>query len=297
MPVTFAEIEKFDNGAQFLNADLHVHSFGGSHDVRDSAMTVEAIIDTAVTLGIRILAITDHNNDANTAKSIAYAQKYIGQLLVVPGVEITTAHGHLLAYFAPNDAASVRNLLGKINIVGNLGDQDAHTAMSMADVIKEAERLGGMCVAAHIDRAKSGFETLAQGYPNWKKDIILSSGLYGLEFDDATKLVWYSESDESNANGAERKKLMAARGNVPALMGRPDLAHVRSQILQVAVPGKSSHDLSSTNSVTMRSGPQSPTARLVCGPWRRFHDPCRAYWGCKLRVGSSMRRLITSAIT
>jgi hypothetical protein len=227
VPITFAEIEKFDNGAQFLNADLHVHSFGGSHDVKDSMMTVEAIIDAAVKLGIRILAITDHNNDANTEESIAYAQKYIGQILVVPGVEITTAHGHLLAYFAPKEAANVRNLLGKINIVGKLGDQDAHTAMSMADVIKETERLGGICIAAHIDRAKNGFETLVQGYPNWKRDIILSSGLYGLEFDDATKLVWYSDSDESNANGAERRKLMTARGNVAALIGRPDLAHIQ----------------------------------------------------------------------
>jgi hypothetical protein len=203
VPITFAEIEKFDNGAQFLNADLHVHSFGGSHDVKDSTMTIEAIVDTAVKLGIRILAITDHNNDANTGKSVAYAQKYTGQILVVPGVEVTTAHGHLLVYFAPSEAANVRNLLGKINLVGKLGDADAHTAMSMADVIKEAERLGGICIAAHIDRAKSGFETLAQGYPNWKKDIILSPALYGLEFDDAAKLMWYSDNDEPTSNGAE----------------------------------------------------------------------------------------------
>jgi hypothetical protein len=227
MPITFAEIENFDNGAQFMNADLHVHSFGGSHDVKDSAMTVETIIDMAVKLGVRILAITDHNSDVNTEKSIGYAQKYTGQILVVPGVEITTAHGHLLAYFAPNEAANVRNLLGRINIIGKLGDQDAHTAMSMADVIKEVERLSGICVAAHIDRAKSGFEMLLQGYPNWKKDIILSPGLYGLEFDDATRLQWYSDNDELNSNGAERKKLVTARANVPTIMGRPHLAHVQ----------------------------------------------------------------------
>jgi hypothetical protein len=99
--------------------------------------------------------------------------------------------------------------------------------MSIADVIKQAEWLGGICIAAHIDRTKTGFEMLASGYPNWKKDIINSPGLYGLEFDSSQNLVWYSNSDEPTANGAERKKLIAARANVPAIMGRPDLAHIQ----------------------------------------------------------------------
>jgi PHP domain len=227
MPITFKEIEVVDNGAQFFNADLHVHSFGASHDVMDSTMTVEAIIDAAVKLGIRILAITDHNTDANINKSIDYAQKYTGQILVLPGVEITTAHGHLLAYFAPAQAANIRNLLGKINIIGKIGDQDAHTAMSMADVIKEVEHLRGICIAAHIDRAKNGFEMLLQGYPNWKKDILHCPGIYALEFDNPANLIWYSDSDEPTANGAERKKIISARRKIPAIMGRPNLAHVQ----------------------------------------------------------------------
>src|SRR5690349_6605945 len=131
MPVTFKEIEAVDNGAQFFNGDLHVHSFGGSYDVKDSSMTVEAIIEAAVKLGIHVLAITDHNTDANVTKALDYAQKYTGQLLVLPGMEITTAHGHLLAYFAPTQTTSLRNLLGKVNLVGNPGDQNAHTTMSM----------------------------------------------------------------------------------------------------------------------------------------------------------------------
>jgi histidinol phosphatase-like PHP family hydrolase len=76
MAVTYDNIKAVDNGAQFFNADLHVHSFGASHDVKDSTMTVEAIVDAAVKMGIGLLAITDHNSDANTAKSISYAQTY-----------------------------------------------------------------------------------------------------------------------------------------------------------------------------------------------------------------------------
>jgi hypothetical protein len=35
-------------GAQFFRADLHIHSFGGSHDVRDQKMTAQHIVATAM---------------------------------------------------------------------------------------------------------------------------------------------------------------------------------------------------------------------------------------------------------
>ena len=227
MPVTFPDIAKFANGAHFYNADLHVHSYGASHDVKDATMTVEAIIEEAVKQQIAVLALTDHNTDANTQKAIDYAQKYTGQLLVLAGIEISTAHGHLLVYAAPDKAGAIRDLLGRIKLVGKPGDQNAHTAMSMSDVIQEAYQLGCFSIAAHIDREKSGFEKLAAGYPNWKKDVLGSAGLYGLECDDAQHLGWYSESDEATDDGANRKKLFLARFAAAATMGRPELAHVQ----------------------------------------------------------------------
>ncbi|MGA7724337.1 MAG: PHP domain-containing protein [Opitutaceae bacterium] len=239
---TYQEVTRLaDNGAQFFNADLHVHSFGGSHDVKDSSMTVQAIIDEAVRQNIRILAITDHNSDANTKLAIDYSQKYRDQLLVLAGVEISTAHGHLLVYAAPDKAAKIGQLLARINLVGNQGDQDAHTAMSMADVIKEAAHLGCCSVAAHIDRPKSGFEMFAPGYQNWKRDILTSPGLYGLECDDAAHLNWYSDTDDATDEGINRKRLAAVRISDPATMGRPVLAHLQgsdAHSLNTFVAGK-----------------------------------------------------------
>jgi len=242
MAVTYDIIKAVDNGAQFFNADLHVHSFGASHDVKDSTMTVEAIIDAAVKMGIRLLAITDHNSDVNTAKGIAYAQKYTGHILVLAGVEITTSHGHLLAYFAPEQAARVRNLLAKINLQGEFGEQNTHTAMSMADVIKEVEAQGGVCIAAHVDRVKTGFEMVVAGYPNWKRDVMLSSGLYGLEFDDPANLNWSTSLDDGTPNGTERKKIAKAREQSAPLAGRSRLAHVQgsdAHTLNVFTTGRS----------------------------------------------------------
>lgn len=209
--VTIKDIETADNGAQFYNADLHVHSFGASLDVQDKTMTVEAIIESAMKQKISIIAITDHNTDKNVEISIEYAQKYTGQLLVLAGVEISTANGHLLVYFPPDKAENVRNLLAGLEIVGKFGERDSHTAMSMTNVISKVEKFGGISVAAHIDRTKTGFEMLDKGYPTWKKDIITSSGLLGIEVDNPENLIWYSSEDEKTSNGDERKKILEAR--------------------------------------------------------------------------------------
>jgi len=45
-------------GAQFLRADLHIHSHGASHDVKDASMTSAAIVQTAAKEGLSIIAIT-----------------------------------------------------------------------------------------------------------------------------------------------------------------------------------------------------------------------------------------------
>jgi PHP family Zn ribbon phosphoesterase len=188
--VQFNEICALDNGARFHNVDLHIHSYGASHDVKDTTMTPEAIVDSAVRQGLSIIAITDHNSNKNVEQAIAHAHKhYAGQILVLPGVEVTTAHGHLLVYFAPDRTADLAKFLSRLDLIGDMGADNTRTAKSMADAIGEADKLGGICIAAHIDREKTGFEMFAPGYQNWKKDIITSPGLYGLECDAGEALV------------------------------------------------------------------------------------------------------------
>lgn len=55
------ELAALPADARFYRADLHIHSFGASHDVHDAIMTPEAIVQMAVTEGIQLVAITDHN--------------------------------------------------------------------------------------------------------------------------------------------------------------------------------------------------------------------------------------------
>jgi len=226
--VLFKDICAFDNGARFHSVDLHIHSYGASRDVKDSTMTPEAIVDSAVKQRLKVIAITDHNSNVNVQRAVDYAQNtYAGQLLVLAGVEVTTAHGHLLVYFAPERLADLGKFLVKLDLVGEMGADNTRTAKSMADTISEAEKLGGMCIAAHIDRPKTGFELFTAGFQNWKADIITSPGLYGLECDTMDALVWYSSHDAIGSAGVERRKLFLSRQAVTGLSARHHLAHVQ----------------------------------------------------------------------
>ncbi len=226
--VLFKDIQLIDNGARFHTVDLHIHSYGASQDVKDPAMTPEAIVDSAVIQGLVVISITDHNSNKNVQPAIDYAQNnYAGQILVIPGVEITTAHGHLLAYFAPDRTADLVKFLSRLDLIGEMGAENTRTAKSMSDTIAEVEKLGGICIAAHIDREKTGFDMFAPGFQNWKRDIITSPGLYGVECDSVDALLWYSEQDETGSAGVERKKMLAARQIVPGLSARHHLAHVQ----------------------------------------------------------------------
>ena len=69
---------------------------------------------------------------------------------------------------------------------------------------------------------------IAAGYPPWKRDVICSPGLYGIECDDVAHLCWYSLDDDKTNDGGERKKLCGHRADTAATSGRPRLAAVQN---------------------------------------------------------------------
>lgn len=265
------DILEIDNGAQFVDVDLHVHTYGGSHDVSDATLTPENVVDSAVRQGLHVIAITDHNSAVNAQAAVDHASSnHPGDILVLPGVEITTSHGHLLVYARPERAGDLEKLLINVDLRGERGAEDTHSPKSMSDVIDEADKLGALCVAAHIDRQRTGFEAFASGFQNWKKDILTSPGLYGLEADSDDALDWYSDRDEGSA-GAERKKLLAARRASEVLRSRQHLAHVRgSDAHSMAQFEQSGRDrpwtrmkLNSLSFDAVRLALIDPTARVV----------------------------------
>ena len=76
-----------------IRLDLHVHSRFSP----DSSLTIEAIVTSLSGRGLNGFALTDHNTVAGHAE-LAEWQTRFPHLLLVPGVEVSTVDGHLLAY-------------------------------------------------------------------------------------------------------------------------------------------------------------------------------------------------------
>jgi len=74
-----------------LRFDPHVHT-DASYDARGS---VAEVLRWADRNGLDAVAITDHNETAGAQRALELEDDH--SVLVVPGVEISTTHGHLLA--------------------------------------------------------------------------------------------------------------------------------------------------------------------------------------------------------
>jgi len=101
-----------------MKIDLHVHS-DYSDDANDS---VEELIKAAVKKGLNGIAIADHNNVKGGLKGFGIA-KEMKDFVVIPGVEVSSAEGHILALNIREDIPkklSVKETVEKIISLGGL---------------------------------------------------------------------------------------------------------------------------------------------------------------------------------
>lgn len=113
-----------------LRIDFHVHTFFSM----DGVSSPEDIIAAARAVGLHGFAVTDHNTceavDYMTARGLMRADgQPVDGFLVVPGIEVTTADGHLLC-LGCKLPASLKGL-------------------PAAEVCRLAHEAGGLCVAPH----------------------------------------------------------------------------------------------------------------------------------------------------
>jgi len=81
-----------------MNLDLHVHSCFS----QDSKTPVEAIVKQAYVVGLDGLAITDHNTTDAYFKAREIVEQTGLDLVIVPGVEVSTQDGHMIALGVEN---------------------------------------------------------------------------------------------------------------------------------------------------------------------------------------------------
>lgn len=202
MPIR-AEVQRLPDGARFYRADLHIHSFGGSHDVSDAEMTPKRIVEAALTENLQIIAITDHQEIENAAVASEVARG--SGLLVIPGVELSTADGHLLCFLPTIDA--LRALIGRVALADR-GKATSRCQTSLLDCLNELERAEGFGVLAHVDAA-GGFGEAAHGMSPHRMDILCHPSLLGIEVLKADSPISYTKGDPDgprSAVGAERGK-------------------------------------------------------------------------------------------
>ncbi|MCZ2856705.1 MAG: CehA/McbA family metallohydrolase [Candidatus Bathyarchaeota archaeon] len=102
--------------------DLHVHTCYSD----DGMSTLREVVDYAEKKGLNGIAITDHDTLNGTDKALKLANKK--ELVVIPGVEVTTLQGHVLGL---NITTSIPKNLGLI------------------ETVKKIHEAGGIAIAAH----------------------------------------------------------------------------------------------------------------------------------------------------
>jgi hypothetical protein len=188
------------SGTQFIRADLHIHSFGqnGSYDVTDTEITPENIVDEAIKNNLGIISITDHNEIGNSQKAIQYSENK--SVVVIPGIEVSTIQGHLLAYF--ENSPGLHKFYKKLDISQDRKICNQGLKMCL-DLIEEHNGIG---ILAHID-LDSGFEKTIGRFNQVIDDIFCHHSLYGLEITTKNNLYLYTDEDDNE----ERKRMVRLR--------------------------------------------------------------------------------------
>ncbi len=138
-----------------MRLDLHVHSTAS-----DGVLTASQLVTLAIERNLVALSITDHDSVDAIPEALAVARG--AELLIVPGVELSTLHKgrdvHILGYFVdPNDVV-LREALAELRearrdrartIVDGL--RQAGYEVSLDEVLLLAE--GGSVGRSHVARA------------------------------------------------------------------------------------------------------------------------------------------------
>lgn len=152
-------------------------------------MTPEQIVVSAVSLGLDLIAITDHNEISGVDAAISAAAGT--SLMVVPGVELSTSEGHLLCYL-PTSAA-LKSFHGRLTLADR-GRPESRCQNSMLDCLGMLADLGGFAILAHVD-GPGGFEHENPGGAPHKIDVLSHPGLRGIELKSSLSTVTYSDDD------------------------------------------------------------------------------------------------------
>lgn len=115
-------------------ADLHIHTIYSY----DGTASVPAVLKRARQIGLDVVAVTDHDEIAGSLKALELAPAC--GIEVIPGTEVTTSEGDLLAL--------------------NVTEKIPHARPLVETILKVGE-LGGFCIAPHPMAGGFGMKSLS----------------------------------------------------------------------------------------------------------------------------------------
>lgn len=184
------EIESTSVGAAFVRADLHVHTYQDTD--ADPSPDLDSYVDAAIASGVDVLAITDHNSVRFVREAIKAAEGK--NLVVIPGIEISTHDGHLLALFAPEQIEVLEAFATTDNLkLKSISDTERRSDRSILDLVNDIDSRGGLAIPAHVDVTNGITKTLQQ---KELVELLSSPALAGIEFRTRDALeTWFTDSD------------------------------------------------------------------------------------------------------
>ena len=161
----------------------------GSYDVKDTTNTPIAIVDTAIAIGLKLISITDHNEIMNSIAAVQYSADK--DILVIPGIEVSTTQGHLLLYFESTD--KLRSFYGTLSF----NEDKSFCNQGIVECLHKAIAYEGIGVLAHIT-LDSGFEKTIQRFGPQMEEVFKCQNLLGLEITRKEETVLYTDLDMSS---------------------------------------------------------------------------------------------------
>lgn len=143
-------------------ADLHLHTIYSY----DGTAALSSVLRRAREIGLNVIAITDHDEIAGALEAVKLASHY--GVEVIPGSEITTAEGDLLALFI---------------------NEKIQPGLSLTETVLRVREQGGVCIAAHPMAGGMGMKSLTP-YSILKalKNPLVAETLIGIEAYNGTAI-------------------------------------------------------------------------------------------------------------
>ncbi len=162
-----------------MKADFHIHTY-----FSDGVFSPEKIVDTAIDVGLQVIALTDHDNVLSYKVAKDYIEKTGKNLEVIQGVEINTLYKnyevHILGYMMDTENNDFKELLKtqqkarieQVNEIIDLLAKKEGIKIKFEDIKKQVAE-GGSIGRPHIAKAitnAGGTSSVIEAYAKYIHD-------------------------------------------------------------------------------------------------------------------------------